>query len=241
VTVPGRLAEHDPVTRQPKPGSLVLPPRSPGFGGTGVNSDDAREDAERHARQILGKDAVIAVGWKPGMPARLIRYDPATGGHGVGEAGYPAVVTGNDGEFVTATYDAGHGPGTGGPLYFDQAGHWLAFPDRWRLNPAATSSNETATTTPGTENQALKWTIGQEVTLAECDPATGKPKPGGRTVTGTVADMENVDQADVVAVDAPGLPPCKTFLADTGLAWLDDPGWCLLTGEEAAPAAGEGN
>jgi hypothetical protein len=80
--------------------------------------------------------AVTAPAWKPGSAARLARYDPATGQPLPGEAAYPALVTGNDGEFVSAVFDAGSGPGTGGPLYFDQDGLWLAAPGRWRLLPA---------------------------------------------------------------------------------------------------------
>lgn len=131
---------------RPGSGKLYL------IGGAGEDSDGARADARRHARQILGDDAVIIPRWEPGTPARFIRYDPATGAHVPGEADYPAVVTGNDGEFVTATYDAGYGPGTGGPVYLDQAGLWTAIPHRWRLIPADAGADEAAPAA-GTQNQ----------------------------------------------------------------------------------------
>jgi hypothetical protein len=88
----------------------------------------------------------------------------------------------------------------------------------------------------------MQFDLDERVTVFEAHAGTGKPKPGGQRLTGTVEDIDPfAGEGTKVSVDVPGFEAFMTFDAETGQAWGGNYGWRLLpedAGGEAATAAG---
>lgn len=90
----------------------------------------------------------------------------------------------------------------------------------------------------------MQWQLDDQVTVFEAHAGTGKPKPGGKRLTGTVEDVDSfdLDGGTKVSVDVPGHPERMTFDAETGQAWGANYGWRLALDDEgdAVTATGTG-